>query len=212
MFFLVLFCFILFSISVRSTSSYQRLHSISVLGFGVEAGAGFVDAGEVAVAHDAGAGMLVPKAEQQLAQRLLLPVRAGVGGKAVAVETALVADAQRVAVVALGMGAGELLVACLVDVAVAGHVIVVAREAEPIGVAADELQHAEGLVAARGAAVDNDQINLSHTVSLNDAALHAEAGGQGGEDGDDELDDGLPSVDVLDDFHNGCGILRMSLL
>ena len=35
-----------------------------------------------------------------------------------------------------------------------------------------------------------------------DAALHKERADDGGEHGDDELDDGLPSLQVFQEFHN----------
>ena len=65
-------------------------------------------------------------------------------------------------VVAAGMGTYELLVACLGDGAVASDVVVVAGEPEAIRVTADEGCHGKALVAAGGAAVNNNQMNFSH--------------------------------------------------
>ena len=53
------------------------------------------------------------------------------------VETPFVADAQRVLVIACGMGTDQLFVACLVGLAVAGDVVVVACESESFRVTAD---------------------------------------------------------------------------
>ena len=55
-----------------------------------------------------------------------------------------------------GMGTGEVLVACLVHLAVAGDVVVVAGEAETGLVAGDEGGDGDFAVAARRAAVNND--------------------------------------------------------
>ena len=53
-----------------------------------------------------------------------------------------------------GMGTGEVLVACLVHLAVAGDVVVVAGEAETGLVAGDEGGDGEFAVAARRATVN----------------------------------------------------------
>jgi len=55
-----------------------------------------------------------------------------------------------VLVVATGMGADEVLVACLVDGAVAGDVVVVAGEAEALLVVSDERGDGVGAVLAGG--------------------------------------------------------------
>jgi hypothetical protein len=95
-----------------------------------------------------------------------------------------------VAVVTYGMGTYELFVARLVGLAIAGDVVVVARVSKAVNVVADELHHAVALVAACGAAVNDDQINSPHSSSLlvfleesHAAALHADGAGNGGEDG-----------------------------
>jgi len=54
------------------------------------------------------------------------------------VKSTLVAYAERVLVIASGMGADELFVACLISCAVAGDVVVIAGESEAVLLAADE--------------------------------------------------------------------------
>ena len=60
---------------------------------GVEAGAVLVDVGQVAVAEDPGIGVCGLQLFQQSEKGAFLPRGAGVGGVAVLVQTALVADA-----------------------------------------------------------------------------------------------------------------------
>ena len=123
---------------------------------GIEAGAVLVDVGEVAMAEDAGIGMGLLQATEQAQQGAFLTGRAGVVGIAVLVEAPFVADAERVLVVAYGVGTDQLLVARLVGPAVAGDVVVVAGESEPFRVTADEGCHGKVLVRARGRTVNND--------------------------------------------------------
>ena len=109
-----------------------------------------MDIGQVAVAEDLSIGMLFLQATQQCEQRMFLHGRAGVGRITLLVETTFVADAERVPVVAFGMGTDQILVARLVGLAIAGDVIVVARESELFLVTSDEGCHGKILVAARG--------------------------------------------------------------
>ena len=78
------------------------------------------------------------------------------------VETSFIADANAVLVVVLGMGAGEVFMTRLVHLTITGDVIVVGGEAETGLVAGDEVSDRERTVAARGATVDDDEINASH--------------------------------------------------
>ena len=121
-----------------------------------------MDVGEVAMAEDAGIGMGFLQVAEQAQQSTFLGFGAGVGGMAVLIETAFVADAKRVPVVAYGVGAHQLFVARLVGPTVAGDVVVVARESEPFRVTADEGCHGKVLVRARGRTVDDNQINVPH--------------------------------------------------
>ena len=145
-----------------------------ILRDGIEAGAVLVDVGEVAVAEDAGIGMGFLQATEQAQKGAFLAGRTGVGGVAVFVEAPFVTDAERVlvvAVVAYGMGAHQLFVARLVGPAVAGDVVVVARESEPFRVTADEGSHGKVLVRARGRTVDDNQIDVAHDCTKNELIM-----------------------------------------
>ena len=109
-----------------------------------------MDAGQFAVAQDLGVGVTAEQLSQQVEHGLLLPWCACVGRVSVLVESAFVADAYGVLVVAFGMCADELFVACLGDVAVTRDIIVVAGEAESFLMAAYECRDGERLVAACG--------------------------------------------------------------
>ena len=157
---------------------------------------------QLAVANNPGIGVCSPQPLQQGQQRVFLLRRPCVGSGAVGIETSLVAHAQGVAVVAHGVGTGQLFMARLVGPAVAGDVIVVARVSEPLVVVAYKGRHWVWSVTARGAAVDNNHINLTHSITLFHAALREERADDGGEYGDNELDDGLPGLQVFQHFHN----------
>ena len=88
----------------------------------------------------------------------------GIGRTALGVETSLIADANAVLVVVLGMGADEVFMTRLVHLTITGDVIVVGGEAETGLVAGDEVSDRKRTVAARGATVDDDEINASHLV------------------------------------------------
>ena len=142
-------------------------------------------------------GMRSLQTLQEQQQRLLLCLRARVGTVSLGIESAFVANAERMLVEALCVGTCELFVACLVDMAVAGYIIMIAREAEPVTVAAYELQHREGAVGTCGRTMYDNQIDLSHSFSLSHhAALYEERADDGGEHRNGELDDGFPL------FHN----------
>ena len=141
-----------------------------ILFLSIEAGAVLVDVGEVAMAEDAGIGMGFLQATEQAQQGALLLQCAGVGGIAVLVEAPFVTDAERVLIVAYGVGAHQLFVARLVGPAVTGDVVVVARESEPFRVTADEGCHGKVLVRARGRTVDDNQINV-HDCTKNELIM-----------------------------------------
>ena len=138
---------------------------------GIEAGAVLVDVGEVAMAEDAGIGMGLLQATEQAQQGAFLTGRAGVVGIAVLVEAPFVTDAERVLIVAFGVGAHQLFVARLVGPAVAGDVVVVARESESFRVTADEGCHGKVLARARGRTVDDNQINVAHDCTKNELIM-----------------------------------------
>ena len=81
------------------------------------------------------------------------------------------ADTQRMTVVANGVGTDQLLMARLVNMSVAGEVVVVARESEPFRVTADEGCHGKVLVRARGRTVDDNHINASHDCTKNELMM-----------------------------------------
>lgn len=86
----------------------------------------------------------------------------GIGRTTLGVETSLIADANAVLVVVLGMGAGEIFMTRLVHLTITGDVIVVGGEAETGLVAGNEVSDRKRSVAARGATVDDDEVNASH--------------------------------------------------
>ncbi len=130
-----------------------------------------MDVGEVAMAEDAGIGVGLLQATEQAQQDAFLAGRAGVGGVAVFVEATFITDAERVLIVAYGVGAHQLFVARLVGPAVAGDVVMVARESEPFRVTADEGCHGKVLVRARGRTVNDNQINVAHDCTKNELIM-----------------------------------------
>ena len=74
-------------------------------------------------------------------------------------------------VVSHGVGADQLFVACLVRAAVAGDVVVVARESEALRVTADECCHGKASVTARGRTVNDNQINVAHDCTKNELMI-----------------------------------------
>jgi len=142
-----------------------------ILFLSIEAGTVLVDVGEVAMAEDAGIGVGFLQATEQAQQGAFLAGRAGVVGVAMLVEASFVADAERVLVVAYGVGAHQLFVARLVGRAVSGDVVVVARESEPFRVTADEGCHGKVLVRARGRTVNDNQINVAHDCTKNELII-----------------------------------------
>ena len=167
-------CFLLIS-NVMHNRSFLLLDisGLQILIFqdGIEAGAVLVDVGQVAVTEDPGIGVRGLQAAQQPEQGAFLPWGAGVGGVAVLVEASFVADAERVLVVAYGVGTDQLFVARLVGPAVAGDVVVVARESEAIRVTADECCHGKATVTARSRTVNDNQINVPHDCTKNELMI-----------------------------------------
>ena len=144
---------------------------ILILCDGIEAGAVLVDIGQVAMTEDLSIGVRGLQLFQQFQQGAFLPRGTGVGGIAVLVEASFVTDAERVLVVAYGVGAHQLLVARLVGTTVAGDVVVIARESESFRVTADEGCHGKVLVRARGRTVDDNQINVAHDCTKNELIM-----------------------------------------
>ena len=162
------------SVTLRAMPRMVTLHpglEARILFLSIEAGAVLVDVGEVAMAEDAGIGVGLLQATEQAQQGAFLAGGAGVGGVAVLVQATFVADAERVLVVAYGVGAHQLFVARLIGPAVAGDVVVVARESEPFRVTADKGCHGKVLVRARGRTVDDNQINVAHDCTKNELIM-----------------------------------------
>ena len=124
-----------------------------------------MDVGQVTVTQDLGLGMFPFESFEQVKQSSLLSDCPGIVVVAVLVKASLIAHAQRMAVVSYGVGTDELLVACLIGLAIAGDVVVIARESEAIRVVTYELHHGIALVAAGGTAMNDDKINSSHGSS-----------------------------------------------
>ena len=161
-------------LTLRAGPRMATLHpglEARILFLSIEAGAVLVDVGEVAMAEDAGIGMGLLQATEQAQQGAFLAGRAGVGGVAVLVQAPFVAYAERMLVIAHGVGAHQLLVARLVGPAVAGDVVVVAGESESFRVTADEDCHGKVLVRARGRTVDDNQINVAHDCTKNELMM-----------------------------------------
>ena len=117
------------------------------------------------MADDLGIGIVGAEALQQLYHRALLGLGAGVGGMAVAVEAALVADADAVGVVAEGVGTRRLLGTAGKDFAVLRDVVVVADGLEAARlVAGFEVFYREVPGDSRGGTVDDDKIDVSHGI------------------------------------------------
>ena len=115
---------------------------------------------------DLGSGVLALQALYQLAQGAALGGGAGVLRTAVAVQAALIADAQRVLVVALGMCAGQLLVAGLGDGTVALDIVVVGGESEALAVVTQQLHQRIAPVLPRRRTMNNDKVDATHGFKL----------------------------------------------
>ena len=142
-----------------------------ILRTSIEAGASLVDVGEVAVAEDAGVWVCFLQATEQAQQSTFLGFGAGVGGMTVLVKAALVANAERMLVIAFGVGTNQIFVARLISRAIARDVVVVACESESFRVTADEGCHGKVLVAARGRTVNHNQINVPHDCTKNELMI-----------------------------------------
>lgn len=137
---------------------------------------------------------------------MLLGESSSVGRTAIFVEPALIADTDAVGVVTLGMGAYHLLRTTRVDGAILGDVVMITDGAETLRlVAGFERLYGEVAVDSRGRAMDDDKIYISHgdwDFLLGFTRLNTKGGGDGREDGDEELDDFLPIFffHVISDF------------
>ena len=78
------------------------------------------------------------------------------------VQATLVADTERMFVIALGVGTDELFMARLVRPTVASDVVVITRETEAVSMTADEGSHMEGAVTTRRTTMNDNEIDCSH--------------------------------------------------
>ena len=122
---------------------------------------------EVAVAADAAAGVVHAHEHQQDVEEMLLVDGAGIGGTAVFVKAAFVADADAMGVVAFGVSAGLGDGAEGFDVAVLTDVEMIACAGEaPAQVVCCQVVFRVVAVAAGSGTVDNDKIDESHKIEL----------------------------------------------
>ena len=115
--------------------------------------------------QDQRVGVVGLQRAEQSHEGVLLCRRTGVGMTALGRQSSLIADADGVLVVVTGMGAGQVLMTGLIDLAVARDVVVIAGEPEAGIMARYEVLDGETTVAARGAAVDDNKIDCSHSRS-----------------------------------------------
>ena len=102
-------------------------------------------------------GIVLFQRDKQRVESELLGWCPGVGGAALLIETALVADADGVGVIMPGVGADHLFRTTEVQLSVAGDVVMVAAALPAFGfVHLVELLHGDVLVGPRGRAVNDD--------------------------------------------------------
>ncbi len=135
---------------------FRSLSEVVAVGLTVEAGTSLVDTLELTVADDVGTGIVDLEGAQQGDEGLALGRRTGVGGTAMGVEASFVADANGMGIVVTGMGTDHLLRTALVELAIAGDVVVVAALLPAPGtVHLLEHRHRDVLVGARCRAVND---------------------------------------------------------
>ena len=116
---------------------------------------------ELAVSQDAGVRIVRLQLAEQIEERTLLGVGAGVGGTALLVQTAFVADADAVVVPAGGMGTDVMDGTATVYLAVAGDIEVVANLSKTtLQVATAQSLYREIDIATRRAAMDYQEADL----------------------------------------------------
>ena len=149
--------------------------------------------------------VLLLQSSQQFQQSLLLCFCSCVGRLPLFVQATLVADTERMLVIALGVSTDELFMARLVSRTVASDVVVITRETETVSMTADKGCYRERAVTARGTAMNDNEIDCSHgrqQLEASLAALHKERADDGCEYGNNKLDNSLPGFHVFENFHN----------
>lgn len=143
---------------MNNLASIIRLQ-LGILDAGGEAGAVLGYVGQLAVADDAGRGILGSELLQQLIERVLLGLGTGIGRMTMLIETALIDDAKGTVVVVAGMDALDSLWQQGYDIAIAAYIVVVTALAV-LGLATgNEVLHTERPVALVGHAVDDDELD-----------------------------------------------------
>ena len=131
----------------------------------IEARTVLSDIRQVAMAQDLGIGIIYAQAMQQFLHRHFLCQGTGVGGIAIRVESALIADTYGVGIVVAGMSPFDALRPAGIEGAVLGDVIVIADGVEAACLMTGfQLLHSEVLVHSRGAAMHHNQIDVSHDI------------------------------------------------
>ena len=131
--------------------------------FDIETRTGLLDPGEVSMTENLGFGIVGAEALEKFYHGLLLGWSASVGWVAVGIETALVANADAVGVVMLGMGADFALRAAGVDYSIFRDVVVVADGAEATSlVAGFQGFYREIPVNPCGCTMDYNHVYFSH--------------------------------------------------
>ena len=142
-----------------------------------ERGAGLVDTLELTMSDNLCIRIVLFQRDEQCVESELLGRCPGVGGAALLIETALVADADGVGIIMPGVGADHLLGMAEVELAVAGDVVVVAAALPAFGfVHLVEPFHGDVLVRSAPCTMNDDQIYSSHGCQdlEGHAALHEE--------------------------------------
>ena len=130
---------------------------------GVETGTGLADAGEVAVTEDLGIGEVNAEAAEQFFHGDLLSFGTGVGRTTLGIESAFVADAQTVGVVAADMRTGLCHGTERLYIAVPADVIVITCAGEaPAQVVCCQVMFGVATVTAGSGTVNDDEVDKSH--------------------------------------------------
>ena len=147
--------------------SFLEVVDVGVLALHIQAGTGLVDVGQIAVADDLSLGVGQLQTLQEVVEGGLLRRCTGILVATLRVETTFVTDANGVLVVVAGMGSSHFLRTTEMDFSIAGYIVVVAATGIAFGsMTAVEVFEAEGLITARCAAVQHDQLHFEHRKHL----------------------------------------------
>ena len=131
----------------------------------IETRTGLLDPWEVTVTDNLGFGIIGAEALEKFYHGLLLGWSASVGRIAVGIKAALVANANAVGVVMLGMGTRHFLWTARIDHAILRDVVVVADGAEATSlVAGFEGFNREITVGSGGRAMNDNKVYFSHVA------------------------------------------------